>query len=63
VHHFVFYGYRDDGGSFDSDGVITVASQLAAKPERAYGFQTDHSDIIESAPVFDAFASVLARFR
>jgi len=62
VHHFVFYGYRDDGGSFDSDGVISVESQLAARPERAYGFQTDHSDIIESAPVFNAFASVLAGF-
>jgi pimeloyl-ACP methyl ester carboxylesterase len=62
VRHHVFYGYRDDGGSFDSDGVISVASQLAAKPERAYGFQTDHSDIIESAPVFKAFAAVLAAF-
>jgi pimeloyl-ACP methyl ester carboxylesterase len=62
VHHHVFYGYREDGGSFDSDGVISVESQLAAKPERAHGFQTDHSDIIESAPVFKAFASVLAGF-
>jgi pimeloyl-ACP methyl ester carboxylesterase len=62
VRHHLFYGYRDDGGSFDSDGVISVASQLAAKPERAHGFQTDHSDIIESAPVFKSFAALLAAF-
>ena len=62
VHHHVFYGYREDGSSFDSDGVISVASQLAAKAEGAHGFLTDHSDIIESAPVFKAFASVLAAF-
>ena len=62
VRHHVFYGYRDDGGSFDSDGIISVESQLAAKAERTYGFQTDHSDIIESASVFKAFASVLASF-
>jgi len=62
VHHHAFYAYRDDGGSFDSDGVISVASQLAAKAERAHGFQTDHSDIIESASVFKRFAAVLAAF-
>jgi hypothetical protein len=62
VHHHVFYGYREDGSSYDTDGVISVASQLAAKGERAHGFLTDHSDIIESAPVFKAFASVLAAF-
>ena len=31
VRHYVFFGYREDGGDFDSDGVISVASQRAAK--------------------------------
>ena len=62
VRHHVFFGYQNDGGAFDSDGVISVASQLAAKGARPHGFFTDHSDILDSAPVFKSFASVLAGF-
>ena len=62
VRHHVFFGYRDDGGDFDSDGVISVASQRAAKAVRVHGFRTDHSDILDSAPVFSSFAAVLAAF-
>jgi pimeloyl-ACP methyl ester carboxylesterase len=62
VHHHLFYGYRDDGGEFDSDGVISVASQLAAKADQTHGFRTDHSEILDDAPVFKSFASVLASF-
>jgi pimeloyl-ACP methyl ester carboxylesterase len=62
VRHHLFFGYREDGGSYDSDGVITVGSQLAAKAARAHGFRTDHSDILDSAPVFRRFAAVLAGF-
>ena len=50
VRHYVFFGYREDGGEFDSDGVISVASQRAAKAARMLGFRTDHSDILDSAP-------------
>lgn len=62
VRHHVFFGYREDGGDFDSDGVISVASQLAVKPAGAHGFRTDHSDILDSAAVFKSFAAVLAGF-
>lgn len=62
VRHHVFFGYRDDGGAFDGDGVISVASQLATADAPAHGFRTDHSDIIESAPVFKSFAALLAGF-
>ena len=63
VRHYVFFAYRDDGGEHDSDGVISVASQLAAKSSLAQGFRTDHSDILDSAPVFTSFAAALAGFR
>ena len=62
VRHYVFYGYREDGGDFDGDGVISVSSQLAAPGAKAQGFRTDHSDIIDSAPVFKSFAALLAGF-
>ena len=62
VRHHVFFGYREDGGHFDSDGVISVASQLAVKTTRTHGFRTDHSDILDSAPVFKSFAALLASF-
>lgn len=65
VEHHVFFGYLDNGGDFDSDGVIPVVSQveqrIAAKA-RTHGFRTDHSDILDSAPVFRSFAAVLAAF-
>jgi pimeloyl-ACP methyl ester carboxylesterase len=62
VRHFVFFGYREDGGAFDSDGVISVASQLAAVDAPAQGFRTDHAAILDSAPVFKSFAALLAGF-
>ena len=62
VHHHIFYAYRDEGGDFDSDGVISVGSQLAIQAEQAHGFRTDHSEILDNAPVFKSFASVLAGF-
>jgi pimeloyl-ACP methyl ester carboxylesterase len=66
VHHHVFFGYRDDGADFDSDGVISVASQreqhIAASAARVHGFRTDHSDILDSAGVFKRFAALLAGF-
>jgi len=62
VQHYVFFGYREDASDFDSDGVISVASQLAAAGAPARGFHTDHSDIIDSAPVFKSFAALLAGF-
>jgi pimeloyl-ACP methyl ester carboxylesterase len=63
VRHHVFFAYREDGADYDSDGVISVASQLAAQASRTHGFLTDHSDILDSAPVFRSFAEVLAGFR
>jgi pimeloyl-ACP methyl ester carboxylesterase len=63
AHHHLFFAYREDGAEFDSDGVVTVASQRAAKGAAdAYGFRTDHSDILESPAVFQRFAAVLAGF-
>jgi len=62
VRHYVFFGYREDGGDFDSDGVISVASQRAAQAARLLGFRTDHSDILDSAAVFKSFAALLADF-
>ena len=66
VRHHVFFGYREDGGDFDSDGVISVASQreqhIAAAAARVHGFRTDHSEILDSAPVFKSFAAVLDGF-
>ena len=66
VRHHVFFGYREDGGDFDSDGVISVASQreqhIAASAARVHGFRTDHSDILDSANVFKSFAAALASF-
>ena len=62
VRHHLFFGYREDGDGHDSDGVISVASQLAAKAARSYGFRTDHADILEDQAVFRRFAAVLASF-
>ena len=66
VRHHVFFGYREDGGDFDGDGVISVASQrephIAASAARLHGFRTDHSDILDSASVFKSFAALLAGF-
>jgi pimeloyl-ACP methyl ester carboxylesterase len=62
ARHHLFFGYREEGGDFDSDGVISVGSQLAAKAARTHGFRTDHSGILDSARVFQRFASVLAGF-
>jgi len=63
VKHHLFFGYQQDGGEYDTDGVISVASQLAADAAQTHGFRTDHSDILESAEVFRGFAAVLATFR
>ena len=62
VRHYLFFGYREDGADFDSDGVISVASQRAAKAARMLGFRTDHSDILDSPSVFKSFAAALAGF-
>lgn len=66
VKHHLFYGYREDGDPFDSDGVISVSSQRERHIERAaagvYGFRTDHSAILDDAAVFQRFAGVLASF-
>ena len=62
VKHHVFFAYQQDGNEYDSDGVISVASQLAANAAAAHGYRTDHSDILESADVFRGFAAVLAAF-
>ena len=63
VKHHVFFAYQQDGSAYDSDGVISVASQLAANAPATHGYRTDHSDIIESVEVFRGFAAVLAGFR
>ena len=63
MQHHVFFGYREEGGEFDSDGVISVASQLATKASDTHGFRTDHSDILDNAQVFRSFSQVLAGFR
>lgn len=64
VKHYLFFGYRESGDAFDSDGVITVSSQREARIERAaaqvHGFRTDHSGILDDAAVFRRFAGVLA---
>ena len=65
VQHHLFYAYRADGDETDSDGVITVASQLAGHKEagsQLHGFRTDHSAILDDASVFSRFAEVLAGF-
>ena len=65
VKHHLFFGYRERGDSFDSDGVISVASQLEARIEagaQVHGFKTDHSGILDDAAVFSRFAGVLAGF-
>jgi pimeloyl-ACP methyl ester carboxylesterase len=63
VKHHVFFGYRERGDASDSDGVITVASQLDGHAEgraaRIHGFKTDHSGILDDASVFRRYASVL----
>lgn len=65
VKHHLFFGYRESGDAFDSDGVISVSSQLEPRigvRAHVHGFKTDHSDILENAAVFKRFASVLAGF-
>jgi pimeloyl-ACP methyl ester carboxylesterase len=65
VKHHLFFAYRSDGDEYDSDGVITVASQLAGHKEagsQLHGFRTDHSAILDDAAVFSRFADVLAGF-
>jgi pimeloyl-ACP methyl ester carboxylesterase len=66
VKHHIFFGYREDGDPFDSDGVITVSSQREPRIEAAaaqvHGFKTDHSGILDDAKVFSRFNGVLAGF-
>jgi hypothetical protein len=65
VKHHLFFGYRADGDQWDSDGVITVGSQLAGSEEahsQLHGFKTDHSAILEDAAVFGRFAGILGGF-
>lgn len=66
VQHHLFFGYRENGDTFDSDGVIAVSSQREEHIERAaaqiHGFRTDHSAILDDAAVFGRFAGVLAGF-
>jgi len=66
VKHHLFFGYREHGDSFDSDGVISVASQREGRIEagaaQVHGFRTDHSGILDDAAVFRRFAGVLAGF-
>ena len=60
VEHHLFFGYRESGDAWDSDGVITVASQLEGGAARVHGFRTDHSGILSEAAVFTRFAAILA---
>jgi pimeloyl-ACP methyl ester carboxylesterase len=63
VKHHLFFAYRVDGDEFDSDGVISVASQLSGHKEagsQVHGFRTDHSAILDDAAVFARFADLLA---
>jgi pimeloyl-ACP methyl ester carboxylesterase len=66
ARHHLFYGYRDGGDQWDSDGVITVGSQRQASIEAAasgaHGFRTDHSAILDDPAVFQRFVGVLAEF-
>jgi pimeloyl-ACP methyl ester carboxylesterase len=62
VRHHLFFGYREDGGDFDSDGAISVASQRAVTAARVHGFRTDHADILENTRVFREFVTLLAAF-
>jgi pimeloyl-ACP methyl ester carboxylesterase len=63
IQHHLFFGYRERGDAGDSDGVITVASQLEERvghaAARTHGFKTDHSGILDDASVFRRYASVL----
>jgi pimeloyl-ACP methyl ester carboxylesterase len=60
VTHHLFFGYREGGDAWDSDGVISVASQLEGGAARVHGFRTDHSGILSEASVFTRFAAILA---
>jgi pimeloyl-ACP methyl ester carboxylesterase len=66
VKHHLFFGYREGGDAFDSDGVISVSSQRQAQIEKAaaqvHGFRTDHSGILDDPAVLGRFAGVLAGF-
>jgi pimeloyl-ACP methyl ester carboxylesterase len=66
VKHHIFFGYRERGDPYDSDGVISVASQreehVEAQAWGVHGFKTDHSGIIDDPEVFRRFAALLAGF-
>ena len=66
VKHHLFFGYRESGDAYDSDGVITVMSQREERIEAAaaqvHGFRTDHSAILDERAVFERFVGVLAGF-
>ena len=65
VQHHLFYGYRADGDQYDSDGVITVGSQLEGHDttrSQVHAFKTDHSAILDDAAVLARFAGLLADF-
>jgi hypothetical protein len=65
VTHHLFYGYRADADPYDSDGVITVGSQLEGSEKtgsQLHAFKTDHSAILDDAAVLGRFAELLAGF-
>jgi pimeloyl-ACP methyl ester carboxylesterase len=63
VKHHLFFAYRHDGDAWDSDGVITVGSQLENQAgAQLHSFKTDHSAILEDPSVLARFATLLAGF-
>lgn len=63
VPHHLFFAYRKDGDELDSDGMISVSSQLESHVRRRaagiYGFRAGHGAIIEDLAVFTRFAAIL----
>ena len=66
VRHHLFFSYRNGRTSvdMDTDGVVTVASQLEqdahVQAARVYGFSASHTGILTSPLVFVRYSGVLA---
>jgi pimeloyl-ACP methyl ester carboxylesterase len=66
VRHHILFGYREGGDAFDSDGVVSVASQreehVEAQASGVHGFRTDHSGILDDPAVLRRFTALLAGY-
>lgn len=67
IEHHLVYAYLNSGDSSDSDGVVTVSSQLRPSGSSAlsgqYGFKSSHTGILRDSVALDAIVDLITRVK